>query len=154
MPVRTVKGSGKKSPLNMRTTKALRKKLETAAGSSGRSLVQEVEYRLEQSFAREDFGRPEISTLMWQVYDCCVLIEAITGKNCLAENENARALLAALAELVVPAPRDEANDDRAYHLGRIVADLVARQRTLGDLFFEVMTNDRLAEILKVPERKR
>ena len=42
-------GDGKRSPLNMRTTKALREKLEKAAGQSGRSLVQEVEARLEQS---------------------------------------------------------------------------------------------------------
>ena len=40
MPRRTVGGSGKKSPLNMRTTEALRRKLEMAAGLSGRSLVQ------------------------------------------------------------------------------------------------------------------
>jgi TraY domain len=33
----------------MRTTKDLREKLEQAAGKSGRSLVQEVEARLEQS---------------------------------------------------------------------------------------------------------
>ena len=98
MPRRTVKGSGKKSPLNMRTTQALRKKLEMAAGLSGRSLVQEVEFRLEQSFAREDFGKLHISTLMWRVYDCCVLIEAYTGKNCFADD--ARSLLVAVAELV------------------------------------------------------
>jgi hypothetical protein len=42
-------GEGKRSPLNMRTTKDLREKLEKAAGKSGRSLVQEVEARLEQS---------------------------------------------------------------------------------------------------------
>jgi hypothetical protein len=42
-------GDGKRSPLNMRTTKDLREKLEKAAGQSGRSLVQEVEARLEQS---------------------------------------------------------------------------------------------------------
>jgi hypothetical protein len=33
----------------MRTTRAMREKLEKAAGQSGRSLVQEVEARLEQS---------------------------------------------------------------------------------------------------------
>jgi TraY domain len=42
-------GDGKRSPLNMRTTRDLREKLEKAAGKSGRSLVQEVEARLEQS---------------------------------------------------------------------------------------------------------
>jgi Arc-like DNA binding domain len=45
---------GKRYPLNMRTTKELRDRIEAAAMASGRSLVQEVEARLEQSFQRED----------------------------------------------------------------------------------------------------
>jgi len=53
MPKRTIRGDGKKQPLNMRTTSALRKKIEKAAGASGRSLVQEVEYRLEGSFYQD-----------------------------------------------------------------------------------------------------
>ena len=44
---------GKRYPLNMRTTLELRQKIEDAAELSGRSLVQEVEYRLEASFQRE-----------------------------------------------------------------------------------------------------
>lgn len=132
MPKRTVKGSGKKSPLNMRTTQALRKKLEKAAGSSGRSLVQEVEFRLEQSFAREDFGKPHISTLMWQVYDCCVLIEAYTGKSCLADD--ARTLRVAVAALVAPTPLEANNHEPAYLIGRAVAEAVAGRRAMGDLF--------------------
>src|SRR5262245_1689904 len=126
MPPRAVKGSGKKSPLNMRTTKALRKKLEIAADRSGRSLVQEVEFRLEQSFAREDFGKPHISTLMWRVYDCCVLISASTGKNCFADG--ATPLLIAVAELIAPTPLEADNHDPAYLLGRAVADAVAGRR--------------------------
>ena len=41
---------GKRVPLNMRTTKELREKMEAAAVASGRSIAQEVEHRLEQSF--------------------------------------------------------------------------------------------------------
>src|SRR5215831_968681 len=48
---------GKRYPLNMRTTKELRDKIEQAAAASGRSLVQEVEFRLEQSFRREEDDR-------------------------------------------------------------------------------------------------
>src|SRR5215467_2655400 len=44
---------GKRYPLNMRTTKELRDKIEQAATDSGRSLVQEVEFRLERSFQQE-----------------------------------------------------------------------------------------------------
>jgi hypothetical protein len=47
---------GKRYPLNMRTTKEMREKLERAAAQSGRSLVQEVEHRLERSFDREEIS--------------------------------------------------------------------------------------------------
>ena len=50
MPPRAKKAAGKRYPLNMRTTLELREKIERAAKESGRSLVQEVEYRLELSF--------------------------------------------------------------------------------------------------------
>jgi hypothetical protein len=46
----TVDVGGKRYPINMRTTKQLREKLEMAVSKSGRSLAQEIEYRLEQSF--------------------------------------------------------------------------------------------------------
>jgi hypothetical protein len=39
----------KRYPLNMRTTKGVRERLERAAAKSGRSLAQEVEWRLERS---------------------------------------------------------------------------------------------------------
>jgi Arc-like DNA binding domain len=47
---------GKRYPLNMRTTKELRDKIEAAATFSGRSLVQEVEARLEESFLRQNLA--------------------------------------------------------------------------------------------------
>ncbi len=45
--------AGKRFPLNMRTTKKIRDELQAAAHASGRSLAQEVENRLEQSFRVE-----------------------------------------------------------------------------------------------------
>jgi predicted HicB family RNase H-like nuclease len=48
---------GKRHPLNMRTTKELRDKIELAAMASGRSLVQEVEFRLERSFQEEEIEK-------------------------------------------------------------------------------------------------
>ncbi|TXN41424.1 Arc family DNA-binding protein [Methylobacterium sp. WL30] len=47
-------GEGKRVPLNMRSTRELRDRLETAAEKSGRSIAQEVEFRLEQSFRESD----------------------------------------------------------------------------------------------------
>ena len=45
---------GKRAPLNMRTTETLRRRMEQTASQSGRSLAQEVEFRLELSFLDED----------------------------------------------------------------------------------------------------
>jgi len=56
---------GKRYPLNMRTTKELRDKIEKAAMASGRSLVQEVEFRLERSFGREEDDRRRKKELEW-----------------------------------------------------------------------------------------
>ena len=44
------KEGGKRYPLNMRTTKELRERLERAAAESGRSLAQEVEHIVEWHF--------------------------------------------------------------------------------------------------------
>ncbi len=41
----------------MRTTKAIRSKLEKAAQANGRSLAQEVEFRLETSFQNDEIER-------------------------------------------------------------------------------------------------
>jgi two-component sensor histidine kinase len=49
------------APLNMRTTPAVRTKLEAAARTSGRSLVQEVEHRITRSLDRDEaYGGPEL----------------------------------------------------------------------------------------------
>lgn len=48
------KGEGKRYPLNMRTTKETRDKLAAAASESGRSLAQEVEFRINRSFVDDE----------------------------------------------------------------------------------------------------
>ena len=47
-------GEGKRTPLNMRTTRELRERLEREAADSGRSLAQEVEFRLERSLQEQE----------------------------------------------------------------------------------------------------
>jgi hypothetical protein len=58
---------GKRYPLNMRTTKEMREKLERAARASGRSLVGEVEYRLERSFDRDEVVRLVADTVVKEI---------------------------------------------------------------------------------------
>lgn len=62
MPKHAVEG-GKRYPLGMRTTKEIRERLESAASESGRSLAQEVEYRLERSFDREQWSTELLAEL-------------------------------------------------------------------------------------------
>ena len=92
------------------------------------------------------------STLMWRVYDCCVLIEAHTGKNCL-KGDAAKSLMVAVADLISPKALDVNNHDPAYLLGHAVAQAVAGRRAMGDLF-EMPDSYRVGEILKVPGKKR
>jgi predicted HicB family RNase H-like nuclease len=58
---------GKRYPLNMRTTKELRDKIEWAATVSGRSLVQELEFRVERSFQEEEIEKSTgtVKLLVW-----------------------------------------------------------------------------------------
>jgi hypothetical protein len=71
---------GKRYPLNMRTTKELRDKIEEAATASGRSLVQEVEFRLEKSFQEDAaYGGPHLSAVFRLLVDHKALIEAKAG---------------------------------------------------------------------------
>ena len=76
---------GKRYPLNMRTTKALRNRLQKAASTSGRSLAHETELRLERSFAREDdlsglFGGKATYHLMVMLGTIINLVQEQTGK--------------------------------------------------------------------------
>jgi hypothetical protein len=54
---RLPEGEGKRYPLGIRTTKELRERLEAAAKASGRSLAQEVEFRLERSYEQDRFNK-------------------------------------------------------------------------------------------------
>ncbi len=73
-------GKGKRVPLNMRTTRETREKLEKSAAGSGRSLVQEVEYRLERSFAEEP--QSEIAYRLMRLLGTAMsMVEQQTGKD-------------------------------------------------------------------------
>ena len=96
-------GEGKRTPLNMRTTRELRERLEREAADSGRSLAQEVEFRLEQSFAEEksqaefsdervravyaQFGTLETFLVARMLANAIHTIEAVTGKNWMDDPE-------------------------------------------------------------------
>src|SRR5262245_29480183 len=85
-----VESAGKRFPLNMQTNKSMHDKLRTAASASGRSLVQEVESRLERSFEQDETGRamtnqflggPSTQYLLHAVAAVIHLAEVQTGKS-------------------------------------------------------------------------
>jgi len=93
-------GKGKRVPLNMRTTLELRDRVAKAAADSGRSLVQEVETRLESTFLQEDviareFGGREATALFRMMGAAAELIEATSGKKWLEDWNTSRAVLQA-----------------------------------------------------------
>lgn len=114
-------GGGKRVPLNMRTTREMRGKLEKSAGRSGRSLVQEVEYRVEQSFLDEEardreWGGKKLHGLFRMMAGALEVIEQGREKTCADDWETFFAVQEAWRVLLLTnlAPKDEALGD---HLG-------------------------------------
>lgn len=115
-------GEGKRHALNLRTTLDLRSKLDAAAQTSGRSLAQEVEWRLEQSFGprnpsvEEVFGGPDRALLARVVAHAVGIVEIVSGKTWREDAETrAKAyqtikslLLATLGDGVHPLETDTA----------------------------------------------
>jgi uncharacterized protein (DUF1778 family) len=97
------KPAGKKHPLNMRTTKEMRRMLETAAHISGRSLVNEVESRLERSFYTDlllDLAHGRQAKLV-SALSTAVAVASATLKNKkerISEMQNAAAHIIAILE--------------------------------------------------------
>lgn len=66
MPKKAVVSEARRCLLNVRTTEAIRKKLEEAAAESGRSLIHEIEHRIESSFWHEEKEKLEKSMFVTQ----------------------------------------------------------------------------------------
>src|SRR5262245_56685576 len=78
----------KRRTLTTRITDATRRRLEDAANRAGRSLSQEIEFRLDQSLRGDDtWGGPELHALFRMLSGAASLIERRTGKGNLADWE-------------------------------------------------------------------
>ncbi len=81
---------GKRYPLNMRTTKEMRETVKAAADRSGRSMVQEVEFLVEQALRDEEaragsFGGRHTYALMRVVGSAIAAAEVIKGTTWAAD---------------------------------------------------------------------
>ena len=110
---------GKRAPLNTRTTLQLRDKVAEASKETGRSLAQEVELRLEQSFKSDDainaaFGGKELASLFRLLGAAAEQVELKTGKSWRTDLDTFVAMRLAWAQLLdqalnnwAPAPSPE-----------------------------------------------
>lgn len=122
-------GEGKRFPLSLRTTKDVRDQLEAAAKRSGRSLAQEVEFRLERSFHEEDalnrdFGGKDRFNLMKWFAVSIGIAERITGKSWETDLETYRIAERALFVMLKSGMSRTTNfsEEDANKLGATVAD--------------------------------
>ncbi len=98
-------GEGKRMPLNMRTTRKLRERLEKEAADSGRSLAQEVECRLAWSFSDPDArlqglgseGRLKLLRALLRAVD---MVELTTGKDAFADPAAAEGAYELMTEML------------------------------------------------------
>ncbi|WP_262272224.1 LuxR C-terminal-related transcriptional regulator [Microvirga yunnanensis] len=72
MAQKAAEREGRRPPVSFRTTEAMRDRLERAASAAGRSITQEIEHRLEQSFHEEDllsryFGSDDAIELLKEI---------------------------------------------------------------------------------------
>lgn len=84
--MRTANKDRKAAMLSIRTSSELRTKLQMALESSGRTLTQEVEMRLERSFSSEEFVGGERTAAFLNLLGATIReIEANTGKSWLED---------------------------------------------------------------------
>jgi DNA-binding CsgD family transcriptional regulator len=72
MAQKAAEREGRRPPVSFRTTEDMRDRLERAASAAGRSITQEIEHRLEQSFREEDllsryFGSDDAIELLKEI---------------------------------------------------------------------------------------
>ncbi len=75
-------GSPKRSSFNTRLRTEIKQRLETEARTAGRSLSEEIEFRLERSFQQEaDFGGRQLHGLLRLLVGVAEIIQERTGKS-------------------------------------------------------------------------
>lgn len=76
----------KRQQIGVRTSPELKESLEEAAGANGRSVAQEAEYRLQQSFVDDKlFGSSNLKTVMLALTFQMWRIENRTGKSIMED---------------------------------------------------------------------
>jgi hypothetical protein len=161
---RTLKGTGlasaggKRFPLNLRTTKEIRELLEEAARTSGRSLAQEIETRVEQTFRRDAaYGGVEGWRLSYTMAASFLNAAERAGEDWTRDSiAYVRGAAAVLDDLLIKVPHDDNRDRAIEELFNQVLSRAAREKQPRP---EVATlrqavEQAIAEINRVTEEAR
>ena len=131
------RGEAKRSPINMRTTPAIRAALEEAAERGGRSLAQEIEQRLERSIEEESRrGGPQTAALIAAILSDIADIEAATGKQWHEDIATFGAVRYAISEQLadrLPIPREQVREAQKKIAGADAVMEVTRAIEAGAL---------------------
>lgn len=126
--------TGKRHPLNLRTTKQIRDLLEQAAKNSGRSMAAEVEYRVAMSLMFDDgtsehMGKPMYELL--HLFSTCIkAVENHTGKKWLEDPQTYREAVEAMYALLKNLPQFMATGETQPApggLGKQLANMAVEQ---------------------------
>jgi hypothetical protein len=121
--------AGKSSVFSTRIRPDLRKNLEKAANQSGRSISQEVEYRLRRSFIEDEriaeaFGDRETYRLMRMLADAVHFAEVRLKQRWLDDPETFQTAITAMSQMLrAVAPEDSDSDP---HIDKSIYDKMVR----------------------------
>lgn len=127
-------GEGKRLPVSFRTTRELRDRLDKACDVSGRSLAQEVEHRMDQSFLVDDSFQFLASTdakaaaVFRTALHAKAMIEELMGSSVWEDLEAHSAFSVAMAEIL---DANQPEPSKGYGR-RLAAYERAKEKTLRD----------------------
>lgn len=132
MPKRVVpEGSGRRVPVMTRVTNEMRERLESAAADSGRSLGQEVEYRLEQSFSGITARDEGTALLLRAIGDTVLLVERRCGPWTESDPVALLCRKAILGVIDTVLPKDGPIGARAAHEAETIGKITALKEILA-----------------------
>lgn len=148
------RGEPKRAAIALRTTPAIKDRLQAAAEAKGRSITQEVEARIEESFALEDLlGGPRIKAQLIEIAAQIYRAEKTTGKLWDEDLETyhlARMLIVDVIRRIRPRPKGSVHKPEEISRAR----MLLRQRSEireALVMYQEYGRDKLPKIL-TPEQ--
>lgn len=124
----------KRQQIGVRTSPELKDQLEAAAGANGRSVAQEAEFRLTESFAMDELlANPRTKMLMFLIGGQISLAEAKTGKAWHQDEATFAAARKLIDDLLTRARPAPPNDGKIIELKAERIELADRREALHEV---------------------